>query len=190
MATITNIFTILLLIISSSFIPLISPHQFSSQRSKNNFGFGPRPTMTNLQFYFYDKPSLPKATAIPIVTTPGFGFGTVVMIDDALLKTANKKSKVIGRAQGFYAMADQNTIGLLMVVNYVFTVGKYNGSSLSVLGRNPVVQPVRELPILGGTGLFRLARGYALASTKWLNLTTGDAIVEYNVTVLHYENDD
>ncbi|KAL3623802.1 hypothetical protein CASFOL_032618 [Castilleja foliolosa] len=90
------------------------------------------------------------------------------MIDDAPLSRPNNNSKyIIGRAQGFYAEADQKTIGLLMVVNYVFTAGIYNGSSLSMLGRNPVLQTVRELPILGGTGKFRFAQGFALASTKW-----------------------
>ncbi|KAL3623801.1 hypothetical protein CASFOL_032617 [Castilleja foliolosa] len=183
MATITNIFTILLLIISSSYIPLTIPHQFSKK------DFGPRQKMTNLHFYFYDKPSSPNPTAKVIVngTAPTF-FGTVVMIDDALLAGPHPNSKIIGRAQGFYASADQTIEpALLMVVNYVFTYGKYNGSSLSVLGRNPVLHTVREMPILGGTGAFRFARGFALASTKWGN-KLGDAIVEYNVTILHFEN--
>ncbi|KAL3623799.1 hypothetical protein CASFOL_032615 [Castilleja foliolosa] len=187
MASIFTIFTILLLIISSSFIPLITPHQFSRQLSS----FGMIPKITNLQFYFYDKFSGPKPTAQRIVTGPTSNtfFGTVVMIDDALLETQSKNSRVIGRAQGLYAGEDQTTLAFLMVVNYVFTAGKYNGSTLSVLGRNPALQTVREMPILGGTGLFRYAQGFALASTKWFN-NAGDAIVEYNVTVFHFENDD
>lgn len=71
-----------------------------------------------------------------------------------------------------------------MSVNFVFTSGKHNGSSLTVLGRNPVVHSVRELPIIGGTGVFRLARGFALAKTYFINTTL--AIVEYNVVALHY----
>ncbi|MFQ6635341.1 hypothetical protein Gotur_012196 [Gossypium turneri] len=38
------------------------------------------------------------------------------------------------------------------------------------------------MPIVGGSGIFRFARGYALAKTVWFN-KNGDAIVEYNVTV-------
>ena len=37
---------------------------------------------------------------------------------------------------------------------------------------------------MAGTGVFRFARGYAIAQTHWFNIM-GDAIVEYNVTVIH-----
>ncbi|CAN1307700.1 Dirigent protein 23 [Linum perenne] len=55
-------------------------------------------------------------------------------------------------------------------------------SSLSIMGKNPAMDPTRELPVLGGTGLFRLARGYAELKTISLN-SAGDAVVHYNVTV-------
>ena len=42
-----------------------------------------------------------------------------------------------------------------------------------------------EMPIVGGTGFFWLARGYAIAKTHWFDFTTGYAIVGYNVTVVH-----
>lgn len=58
-----------------------------------------------------------------------------------------------------------------------------------MIGRNPVVNDVREMPIVGGTGLFRNAHGYALAHTNWMDPTTGDAIVEYNVYVSNFEVD-
>ena len=54
------------------------------------------------------------------------------------------------------------------------------GSFISLLGKN-----LARDPIIGGTGFFRLARGYAIAKTHWFDLTTGDAIVGYNVTVVH-----
>ncbi|KAM0980903.1 hypothetical protein ACFX2J_014023 [Malus domestica] len=73
-----------------------------------------------------------------------------------------------------------------MALNFVFVEGKYNGSTLSVLGRNAVLSAVREMPIVGGSGLFRFARGYAHASTHQFDIKTGDAVVEYNVYVFHY----
>ncbi|KAL5713749.1 hypothetical protein ACHQM5_015799 [Ranunculus cassubicifolius] len=73
-----------------------------------------------------------------------------------------------------------------MILSYTFTEGKYNGSTLSFLTRNPIMHPIRELAIVGGTGLFRLARGYAELETVWFNVATKDAVVEYNVTVIHY----
>lgn len=95
-------------------------------------------------------------------------------------------SKLVGRAQGFYAQAAQQEIGLLMAMNFAFIEGKYNGSTITVLGRNTVFSKVREMPVVGGSGLFRFARGYVQARTHWLNMTSGDAIVEYNIYVLHY----
>lgn len=113
------------------------------------------------------------------------GFGAVVMMDDPLTEGPEPSSKLVGRAQGIYASASQTELGLLMVLNYVFVEGKYNGSTLSILGRNSVFSTIREMPIVGGTGKFRFARGYAQAKTHKLEIT-GDAVVEYNVYVFHY----
>lgn len=108
------------------------------------------------------------------------------MINDRLTEGLEPTSKAVGRAQGMYAVASQHDLGLLMVINFAFLEGKYNGSALSILGRNPVLHSVREMPIVGGSGVFRLARGYALAKTVRFNPKTGDAVVEYNVSVLHF----
>lgn len=62
--------------------------------------------------------------------------------------------------------------------------GPYSGSTFSVLGRNPIRSEVREMPVVGGTGIFRLARGYCLAKTH--SMVGFDAIIGYNVTLLHY----
>ncbi|KAM7505574.1 hypothetical protein LguiB_004478 [Lonicera macranthoides] len=108
------------------------------------------------------------------------------MMDDPLTVGPELTSKMVGRAQGIYASAAQDEMGFLMVLNYAFVEGKYNGSTLSILGRNPVMSEMREMPIVGGSGLFRFARGYAQARTHAVNFTSGDAVVEYNVYVLHY----
>ena len=108
------------------------------------------------------------------------------MIDDPLTVGPEPGSKLVGKAQGIYASASQEESGLLMVMNFEFSEGKYNGSTLSLLGRNTVFSTVREMPIVGGSGLFRFARGYAQAKTHWFNLTSGDAVVEYNIYVFHY----
>ncbi|KVH88919.1 Plant disease resistance response protein [Cynara cardunculus var. scolymus] len=121
-----------------------------------------------------------------VTNTSASLFGAVVMIDDPLTVGPERTSRIVGRAQGLYASADLDEFGLTMVLNYVFIEGKYNGSTLSILGRNKVMSSVREMPIIGGTGLFRFARGYALAKTYSLNFSNGDAVVEYNVYVIHY----
>ena len=62
--------------------------------------------------------------------------------------------KVVGRAQGIYSLAAQSEAALLMVLNLVSTEGKYNGSTLSMLGRDAILFTVREMPIVGGSGVF------------------------------------
>ncbi|CAN1276445.1 Dirigent protein 23 [Linum perenne] len=150
-------------------------------------GSGPE-SITNLQFYFHDIFSEPNPTATqvvqPISNSTATFFGAVVMVDDPLTETPDRNSKLVGRAQGLYGAAGRNDLVLLMVMSYGFVDGPYNGSSISLVGRNTVTKPAttRELPILGGTGFFRMARGYAILNTVSLN-AAGDAVVHYNVTV-------
>ncbi|CAO2815578.1 unnamed protein product [Amaranthus hypochondriacus] len=145
---------------------------------------------TTLQFYFHDIVSGKYPTAIPVAKpiqkNPNLtnGFGILVMADDPLTVGPDPKSKLVGRAQGLYGSACQDEVGLVMALSYNFCEGKLNGSSISIMGRNSIMNRVRELPIVGGTGFFRMARGYALAQTYWLN-DKGDAIVGYNVTIVH-----
>ncbi|KAL6545944.1 hypothetical protein OROGR_009818 [Orobanche gracilis] len=147
--------------------------------------------LTKLHFYFHDIVSGKNSSAVTIaqssftLTSPN-GFGLVRMMDDPLTIGPEPNSKVIGRAQGVYGSASLEEVGLLMTLNYVFTEGEYVGSTLSVLGHNRVLHKYRELPIVGGSGVFRLARGSAVAKTVWFNITSGDAVIEYNVFVVHY----
>ncbi|KAI6701092.1 hypothetical protein NL676_015416 [Syzygium grande] len=113
-------------------------------------------------------------------------FGAVIMIDDPLTEGPDLESPLVGRAQGFYGSVGLKSMALLMDMNLVFMSPKYNCSTLSILGRNPVLKTYRELPIVGGTGVFQLVSGIATAKTYFLNLTTGDAVVEYNLIAGHY----
>ncbi|XVE48891.1 hypothetical protein DITRI_Ditri01bG0038000 [Diplodiscus trichospermus] len=147
-------------------------------------------TVTNLQFYFHDTVSGKSPSAIRVAQAPDTEksptlFGAMLMADDPLTETPDPNSKLLGRAQGLYGSAGKTELGLIMAMSFCFTDGIYNGSSISILGKNSAMSPVREMPIVGGTGVFRLARGYALAKTHWFDITTGDAIVGYNVTIVH-----
>ncbi|KAL5707719.1 Dirigent protein 20 [Ranunculus cassubicifolius] len=182
-------FTIFSIFISHFLIPPITgeKHVFGTQLSPLTLG-EMKEKLTHFRVYWHDVVAGPKPTAVnvvkPVNTTNGFG--AVSMIDDALTMGPKLTSKLVGRAQGFYALASQTDLGLLMAMNFVLTEGKYNGSTISILGRNSVLLKVREMPIIGGSGLFRFARGYVEARTIWFDLKSGDATVEYNVYVLHY----
>ncbi|XP_028808705.1 dirigent protein 22-like [Neltuma alba] len=174
----------------SSSLAAVETKRFSSNLSPASLGLREE-KLSHLHFYFHDILSGPKPTAVrvaeaPVTNTSSTAFGAVVMIDDLLTLGPDPDSKPVGRAQGIYASASQGEAGLLMAMNFAFTEGKYNGSTLSVLGRNKVFDAVREIAIIGGSGAFRFARGYAQAKTHTLDLKTGNAIVEYSAYVFHY----
>ncbi|XP_057769280.1 dirigent protein 21-like [Salvia miltiorrhiza] len=148
---------------------------------------------TKLHFYFHDTVAGKNPTAVTVAGANVAhryltGFGLIRMMDNPLTVGPEPHSKIIGRARGIYGVASIEDLDLLMTLNYVFTEGKYSGSTLSVLAHNPILDKYREMPIIGGTGVFRLARGIATAQTTWFNMTSQDAVVEYNVMVLYYEN--
>ncbi|TXG73110.1 hypothetical protein EZV62_001689 [Acer yangbiense] len=187
-------FIILFSFISSSTIIQLSAaknHGFARTLDKKILGLNKKEKLTHFKVYWHDIVSGRNPTSVQVVTPKNTtsattGFGIMSMIDDPITAGPELSSKMVGRAQGLYALASQEEIGLLMVMNFAFIEGKYNGSSISVLGRNTVFSKVREMPVIGGSGLFRFARGYVQASTHKFDLKTGDAIVQYNVYVLHY----
>ncbi|RZS20534.1 hypothetical protein BHM03_00053061 [Ensete ventricosum] len=147
-----------------------------------------REKLSHLRFYWHDVVSGPDPTAVPVAqatNASASGFGTVVIIDDPMTVGPELSSRLVGRAQGFYALAAKEEAALLMAMNLAFVEGKYNGSTIAVLGRNAVFSGVREMPVVGGSGLFRLARGYAQARTYSFDNRTHDAVVEYNVFLAH-----
>ncbi|KAF8411950.1 hypothetical protein HHK36_004508 [Tetracentron sinense] len=177
-------FTLIILLsldFAHGFYRSLSPEKMGLKKEK----------LSHLHFYLHDivsgsNPTAIRVAAAPTTNSSATSFGFVAMMDDPLTEGPEPNSTLVGKAQGFYGSASQNEYGLLMVLNFVFMEGKYNGSTLSVLGRNKPYSKVREMPIVGGSGLFRFARGYAQAQNHLFNLTTGDAIVQYNVYVLHY----
>ncbi|KAF7818924.1 dirigent protein 22-like [Senna tora] len=163
---------------------------FSRTVSPSSLGLR-KEKLSHLHFYFHDIVSGRNPTAVRVAeaamtNTSATGFGAVSMMDDPLTEGPDAGSKIVGRAQGIYGSADQEEVALLMVLNFAFFEGKYKGSNLSLLGRNSGYNKIREMPIVGGSGLFRFARGYAKANTHTFDLVTGDAVVEYNVYVFHY----
>ena len=147
---------------------------------------------THIKLYFHDVLSEPSPTAVrvaraAVTNTSKTSFGLVTIIDDPLTEgpDLNSSTTPLGRAQGTYISAGKDEVALLMNMNFVFQAGAYNGSTVAIMGRNPVFDAVREMAVVGGTGVFRMARGYAQARTHTLDLNTGDATVEYNLYINH-----
>ncbi|KAJ4780992.1 Dirigent protein [Rhynchospora pubera] len=147
---------------------------------------------SHFRFYWHDKISGPNQTAVRVVDAPEFkksistNFSDVYVFDDPLRTGPDKNSKLVGKAKGIYLEDGLYKIELLVAMNFVFTDGKYNGSTIAVIGHNEVLTTVREMPIVGGSGLFRFARGYVQLRTYLYDQKTGYSVVEYNVFVNHY----
>ncbi|GLT88349.1 hypothetical protein SLE2022_063790 [Rubroshorea leprosula] len=106
--------------------------------------------LTHLHFYFQETLSGKIPTAIrvaqaPTTNTSSTSFGAMNITDDPLTVTPDINSTLVGRAQGLYASSSQEETSLMMVMNFSFLEGKYNGSTVSMLGRNPPFNKVRSV---------------------------------------------
>ncbi|MQM13270.1 hypothetical protein Taro_046195 [Colocasia esculenta] len=144
--------------------------------------------VTRLHFFLQDFISTANPSAVRVAQVNGTRlpslFGDLYVADDPMTEGVDVASKVVGNAQGIYALTGQDKFSIFMAMDFGFTAGEFNGSSISMVSRNPISEPNREMAVVGGRGRFRLARGFAQLTTRYFS--GPDAIVEYNVTVFHY----
>ncbi|KAJ0451088.1 putative dirigent protein [Helianthus annuus] len=149
---------------------------------------------THLHFFLHDTLSGDNPTSV-IVAQPNstvikdnnniVPFGAVFVFDDLLTEGPDPKSKVIGSPRGLYALASRGSdLTLIFNGDLEFTSGEFNGSSIVVVCRDPLVA-VKEMAVVGGRGKFRMAQGFIWAKAIYFNVTTGDGILEWNVTIFH-----
>ncbi|KAL1204922.1 Dirigent protein 8 [Cardamine amara subsp. amara] len=183
--------TNLILILAAQIFLLVSvasAGDFARTMNQKHLGLHKKEKLTHLRVYWHNSVNGPNPSAVMIQhpVSNSSTFGAISMMDDALTLDVPRNSTVVGHAQGIYAGADQREIGYLMVMNFAFNTGKYNGSTITIVGRNIVWSKVREMPVVGGSGIFRFARGYVEARTKSFHLKSMVSIVEYNCYILHY----
>ncbi|CAN0879157.1 Dirigent protein 7 [Linum grandiflorum] len=137
--------------------------------------------LTHIKLYRHNNANAtsPNATAVasvppPLANSP-VGFGAISVIDYPMTAGLSPDSPPLGRAQGLYAAASQQKFIFLMAINLAFA----DGSSLVVAGMNEVPLKVRELPIVGGTGVFRLAKGYVLMTTYFFDPKAKQKVTGY-----------
>ncbi|KAJ3681618.1 hypothetical protein LUZ60_014191 [Juncus effusus] len=134
--------------------------------------------MTHIHLYMHDKLSRPNATDIkavtgykPIPNITSLNFSDIFVFDDLLTEGPSPYSFLVGRGQAFYSVAAQDTPALSINMNIVLTSGDYNGSNIAVVGVDDISATVRKLSVIGGTGQFRMARGYVIWKTFSFNTT-------------------
>ncbi|GMP37586.1 hypothetical protein CsSME_00009195 [Camellia sinensis var. sinensis] len=148
--------------------------------------------LTKLHFYFHDIESGNNTTSIQIARAPNnnststAAFGGINIFDNAMTVGPNITSKLLGRAQGLFAASSLGPQSLLITMNLFFTEGEFNGSTLAIVGGDPILDQYREMSVVGGSGEFRLARGIATAKTVANNPATNTAVLEFHVVVIHY----
>ncbi|GLJ50042.1 hypothetical protein SUGI_1064340 [Cryptomeria japonica] len=139
-------------------------------------------TDKTIVFYMHDIVSGSNQTAKPVVpdgTTNNLAFGAITVIDDLLTQSADPSSSVVGRGQGMYITAAQDSSTLLLVFTAVLTSPEYNSSTISLQGADKLMQAQRDIPVLGGTGMFNFAQGYATMETA--SLSGFNAVLKFTV---------
>ncbi|KAH6824542.1 hypothetical protein C2S53_010356 [Perilla frutescens var. hirtella] len=147
-----------------------------------------REKLTKLHFFLHHLHGATAVTIAKAATTdasPTF-FGLLDTRDDPLTVGPEKSSERLGYAQGISAAASLEEISSFDPYTFVFTSEEFNGSTLAVMGSCPILKPSCETAVVGGSGVFRLARGVVTAKAYYLNFTTGAATLEINVVALHH----
>ncbi|KAH6777716.1 hypothetical protein C2S51_009028 [Perilla frutescens var. frutescens] len=148
---------------------------------------GGKEKVVRLRCYVHDlrvgneNPTVYTVATASITPNSPTSFGSINVVDDLVTAEPSINSTEIGRIQGLTTSADLSVNGVALNLNVYFTAGRFNGSTISILGRNQVMNPHRELPVAGGTGAFRFARGYAYQTTYSYDTVTSYAVMEFNI---------
>ncbi|XP_051133534.1 dirigent protein 11-like [Andrographis paniculata] len=169
------------------FISLLSIIPWPSQSSSNSTCLE---TVNEIRFTYYvqdktlgDGQSVYAVARSIITDQVPSGFGAVYVVDVLVTYGPEITSKKLGRIQGVTVSSDLREVALETILNLVITEGEWKGSTLSIFGRNPLYDEVREVSIVGGTGAFNLAWGYATTSTYYVNKYGTRAVYKYDVVV-------
>ncbi|KAK9276775.1 hypothetical protein L1049_006311 [Liquidambar formosana] len=93
-----------------------------------------------------------------------FHFGNVVVFDDPITLDNNLHSKPVGRAQGQYIYDTKNTFTAWLGFTFVLNSTDYQGT-LNFMGADPIMQKMRDISVVSGTGDFFMHRGVATIMT-------------------------
>ncbi|XP_058217551.1 dirigent protein 2-like [Rhododendron vialii] len=146
---------------------------------------------TNLTLYFQDFSSGPNATSAIVTGIPGrvwsfSSFGTIFVGDDPITAGPHMDLPQIARGQGIFTTSSLDGVNAHITYSIVFTNREYNGSTLEIQGRVFNLASAAETAVVGGTGKFRFATGFATFQTVSFDATLFYSVTQCNITVLHY----
>ncbi|KAL6531381.1 hypothetical protein OROMI_027744 [Orobanche minor] len=136
-------------------------HSLPSETEEFRNFYGGREKLTKLHFYVQDTAFVPNRAVwdvarANITTMENMLFGQINIVDCNITAEPASNSTLLGRVHRLATTSDFNTFAMTMDLNYYFTAGKYNGITISVVGRNQILNVTRELPVVSGTAQFRL----------------------------------
>ncbi|KAK4792945.1 hypothetical protein SAY86_023380 [Trapa natans] len=91
-------------------------------------------------------------------------FGTMTVFDDELTEGHELGSGLVGKAQGFYVASSEDGNSQTIAVTAMFQSGGYV-DSISLYGVHRTVVSESQLAVMGGTGKYVNARGFATIKT-------------------------
>ncbi|WJX15442.1 hypothetical protein P8452_05584 [Trifolium repens] len=119
-------------------------------------------------------------------------FGSVMVIDDQLTEGHGLGSNVVGRIQGFYTASSlDGTSQSVVMTMLLHGDNDHDGvdDSISLFGIHRTASPKSKVAVIGGTGKYENARGYAALETllkEDQHTTDGvDTILHFNLYLTH-----
>ncbi|KAH1045750.1 hypothetical protein J1N35_036534 [Gossypium stocksii] len=116
-------------------------------------------------------------------------FGTITVIDDQLTEAHELGSTILGKAQGFYLASSLDGSSQTIALTVLLHGGEHDHEiedTISFFGVHRTVSPESQITVIGGTGKYENARGYATVETllnqENQHITDGvDTILHFNV---------
>ncbi|XP_010243746.1 PREDICTED: dirigent protein 9-like [Nelumbo nucifera] len=116
-------------------------------------------------------------------------FGTITVVDDELTEGHELGSSVVGKAQGFYLASSLDGSSQTMVLTALFHGGDHEDDSISLFGVHRTAAPESQIAIVGGTGKYENAQGYATIQTihpSDQHTTDGvETVLQFSVYLAH-----
>ncbi|KAL0452192.1 UNVERIFIED_CONTAM: Dirigent protein 24 [Sesamum latifolium] len=95
-------------------------------------------------------------------------FGTVTVVDNEITEGHELGTSVLGRAQGFYMVSSSDGSSHTVALTAAFHGGEHDHEILdtvSFFGVHRTATPISHIAIVGGTGKYENAKGYATIET-------------------------
>ncbi|KAF8397557.1 hypothetical protein HHK36_016476 [Tetracentron sinense] len=116
-------------------------------------------------------------------------YGTITVIDDELTEGHELGSSVVGKAQGFYLASSLDGSSQTMALTAMFHGGDHEEDTLSFFGVHRTAALESQIAIVGGTGKYENAKGYATVQTLHLadqHMTDGvETLLHFTIYLSH-----